>query len=177
MAVTGVGWCFDSGHLLIGGVDPSDFVRRHGDRIVHVHLKDVDAALAARVRDGELSLLQATQAGLFKPLGAGDVDIAQVMELLDAHGYERWFVLEQDTAITGPEPPVGSGPILDVRQSVEFLDTAGSDSGGGSPHDETSTHAARRRGARCSLQACGGSDDDTSRPGGEDPSSSPRRRT
>ncbi len=122
MAVTGVGWCFDSGHLVIGGADPSEFVRRHGDRIVHAHLKDVDAALAARVRTGELSLLQATQAGLFKPLGAGDANIAQVMELLDGQGYERWLVLEQDTAITGPEPPVGSGPILDVRQSVEFLE-------------------------------------------------------
>lgn len=120
--VTGVGWCLDSGHLLIGGVDPSDFVRRHGDRIVHAHLKDVDATLAARVRDGELSLLQATQAGLFKPLGTGGADISRVMALLDAQGYERWLVLEQDTAITGPEPPVGSGPILDVRQSVEFLD-------------------------------------------------------
>ena len=52
LAHTDVAWCFDTGHLLIGGVDPGAFVRDHGDRIVHVHLKDVDAALAAAVRDG-----------------------------------------------------------------------------------------------------------------------------
>jgi inosose dehydratase len=39
LAHTRVGWCFDSGHLLIGGADPAEFVRRHGERIVHVHLK------------------------------------------------------------------------------------------------------------------------------------------
>ena len=79
LAATDVGWCFDSGHLLIGGVDPAAFVRDHAERIVHVHLKDVDAALAARVRAGELSLVAATQAGLFRPLGQGDAGIDEVV--------------------------------------------------------------------------------------------------
>ncbi len=123
LALTDVAWCFDSGHLLIGGVDPADFVRRHADRIGHVHLKDVDAALAAQVRRGERSLVQATQAGLFRPLGEGDARIDEVVRLLDEAGYERWLVLEQDVAITGPEPAVGSGPVLDVRKSITFLST------------------------------------------------------
>jgi inosose dehydratase len=118
-----VGWCFDTGHLLIGGTDPVEFVRRHGERVVHVHLKDVDAGLAARVRCGELSLMHATQAGLFRPLGRGDAHIADALELLDRSGYRRWLVLEQDTAITGQEPPVGHGPVLDVQASIEFLQT------------------------------------------------------
>jgi inosose dehydratase len=123
LATSDVGWCFDSGHLLIGGADPAAFVRDHGERIVHVHLKDVDAALAERVRAGELSLVAATQAGLFRPLGQGDSGIEEVVELLDRHGYERWLVLEQDTAITGHEPPDGDGPVLDVRRSIEYLTT------------------------------------------------------
>ena len=118
---TDVGWCLDTGHLLIAGVDPADFVRDHGERIVHVHLKDVDAALAQRFRSGELTLVAATQHGLFRPLGQGDAEIAQVTALLDANGYEGWLVLEQDTAITGVEPPAGSGPIVDVQQCIEFL--------------------------------------------------------
>jgi inosose dehydratase len=122
LAGSDVGWCFDSGHLLIGGTDPAAFVRDHAERIVHVHLKDVDAALAARVRAGELSLVAATQAGLFRPLGQGDSGIEEVVGLLDGHGYERWLVLEQDTAITGQEPPVGGGPIVDVRESIAYLD-------------------------------------------------------
>ena len=38
LADTEAGWCLDTGHLLIGGTDPVDFVRHHGARIVHVHL-------------------------------------------------------------------------------------------------------------------------------------------
>jgi inosose dehydratase len=120
---TDVPWCFDTGHLLIGGVDPVQFVADHGERIGHVHFKDVDAGVAARLNAGELSLMQAVQHGLFRPLGEGDARIEEVVRALAATGYERWLVLEQDLAITGSEPPVGSGPVLDVRKSIEFLST------------------------------------------------------
>jgi inosose dehydratase len=123
LAHTDVPWCFDTGHLLIGGVDPAQFVREHGARIGHVHLKDVDAALAGRLRRGEVSLVQATQMGLFRPLGSGDARVDEVVRLLDETGYERWLVLEQDVAITGSEPPVDGGPALDVARCIEFLST------------------------------------------------------
>jgi inosose dehydratase len=121
LADSDAGWCLDTGHLLIGGTDPVDFVRHNGARIVHVHLKDVNAELAARVRANELSLVEATQLGLFRPLGQGDARIPEVLRALDQAGYERWLVLEQDTAITGQEPPAGDGPVLDVQASIEYL--------------------------------------------------------
>jgi inosose dehydratase len=123
LAVSEVGWCLDTGHLLIGGADPAEFVRANGDRIVHAHLKDVDAGIATRLRAGELTLVEATQAGLFRPLGRGDARIDDVVDLLNRAGYERWLVLEQDTAITGEEPPVGRGPVIDVRTSIDYLHT------------------------------------------------------
>jgi inosose dehydratase len=123
LEVTDASWVLDTGHLLIGGVDPADFVRRHADRIGHVHLKDVSAALAAQVRSGDRSLVEATQDGLFRPLGEGDAGIDEVIRLLAESGYERWLVLEQDVAITGSEPPADGGPVLDVRKSIEFLST------------------------------------------------------
>lgn len=123
ITTTDTNWCLDTGHLLIGGADPTDFVRRHGARIVHVHLKDVDASLAARVRAHQMSLVEATQQGLFRPLGEGDARIRDVLRALDDAGYERWLVLEQDTAITGPEPLDGDGPVHDVGRSIEYLTT------------------------------------------------------
>ena len=116
-----VGWCLDTGHLLIGGYDPVEFARANAERVVHVHLKDVDAEVAARVRDGSLSLLDATRAGLFRPLGEGDVDVKAVLEELRSVDYSGWLVLEQDTALTGDEPTVGGGPMLDVKQSIAFV--------------------------------------------------------
>jgi inosose dehydratase len=128
-----VDWCLDTGHLAIAGVDPVEFVRNQAERIVHVHLKDVDMALAERVRSGELSLVDATRLGLFRPLGDGDASIDDVVEQLDRHGYERWLVLEQDTTLTGEEPPVGRGPVLDVRKSIDYLATLAPANGGGIP--------------------------------------------
>ena len=116
---TDVSWCLDTGHLLIGGYDPVRFATEHAARVGHVHLKDVDASLAARVRAGELTLVAATQLGLFRPLGEGDARVAEVLDHLT--GYERWLVLEQDVAITGVEPPADGGPALDVQRSIEFL--------------------------------------------------------
>ena len=116
-----VGWCLDTGHLTIGGVDPVEFANRNGDRVVHVHLKDVDANIAADFRAGRRSLVDATRNGLFLPLGRGDARVAEVMEALTAHGYDGWLVLEQDTAITAEEPTVAGGPMRDARESIAFL--------------------------------------------------------
>jgi inosose dehydratase len=126
--------CLDTGHLAIGGTDPVEFVRRHAERVVHVHLKDVDADLAGQVREGDISLVDATRRGLFRPLGRGDASIGEVVGLLDRHGYERWLVLEQDTTITGEEPPVGRGPVLDVQASIEYLASLAPANGGGTEH-------------------------------------------
>jgi inosose dehydratase len=131
LAESNVPVCLDTGHFAIGGHDPAEFVRTHAERIAHVHLKDVDAALAEQVREGRLSLVEATRRGLFLPLGRGDASIGEVVGLLDRHGYERWLVLEQDTTITGEEPPVGRGPVLDVRASIEYLASLAPANGGG----------------------------------------------
>jgi inosose dehydratase len=121
LEVVEIGWCLDTGHLLIGGTDPVQFAGEHGDRVTHVHLKDVDGSLAADVRAGRRSLLSATKDGLFTALGRGDARIADVLEGLQRHGYAGWLVLEQDTAITGDEPTVVGGPMRDARESIAFL--------------------------------------------------------
>ncbi len=119
---TSVAWCLDTGHLMIGGVDPVAFAREAGDRVAHVHLKDVDTAIAARVLSRDLSLVHGVQQGLFRPLGAGDVAVDEVVLALEERGYEGWYVLEQDTALTQGLPAPGSGPVEDVRASLDFLE-------------------------------------------------------
>jgi inosose dehydratase len=113
--------CLDTGHLTLGGADPLAFARLHADRVGLVHLKDVRIPVADRLRSGELTLMAAVQAGVFSCLGAGDVDLAGVVGCLEDAGYAGWYVFEQDAALTDGLPPVGEGPIDDVRASVRFL--------------------------------------------------------
>jgi inosose dehydratase len=115
--------CVDTGHLLIGGTDPVDLVRRHPSRVGHVHLKDVRADLAERVRQGSCTYTEAVGEGIYVPLGAGDVDLAAMLELLRDNDYDGWYVLEQDTAL-----PVDGGddrPRAHTRQSLDHLEELG----------------------------------------------------
>ncbi len=113
--------CLDTGHLLIGGTDPVALAEAVPDRVAHTHLKDVDVALAERVRAGEVSYTDAVRDGLYRPLGQGDIDMAALVGVLEGHGYQGWYVLEQDTVLTGE--PAGEGPVTDVRVSVAHLRT------------------------------------------------------
>ena len=114
-----VSLCLDTGHLLIGGTDPAVLADQVADRIAHVHFKDVDLTYARRVQAGRLTYTEAVRAGMYRPLGTGDVDVDAIVGSLHGNGYAGWYVLEQDTILT--EPPAGEGPVADVRTSVDYL--------------------------------------------------------
>jgi inosose dehydratase len=114
-------WCFDSGHLAIGGYDPLEFVTNNSNKIGHVHFKDVNLAVAARLNAGERTLMEATMDGMFRSLGEGDIDMAAIVQTLLSQDYDGWFVLEQDTSIDGAAPAEGTGPVEDVGRSLAFL--------------------------------------------------------
>jgi inosose dehydratase len=112
--------CLDTGHLLIGGMEPLELLGLAADRVAHVHLKDVNDTVAATVAAGEASYIGAVRQGLYTPLGAGDLDIAGIVTALEGIGYGGRYVLEQDCALDR-EPAPGAGPALDVRDSIAFL--------------------------------------------------------
>jgi len=119
LAGSRVGLCVDTGHLLVGGADPVALTAQYPDRVVHVHLKDVDGRLAAQVIDGTLTFAEAVRTGMFRPLGQGDVDIAAMVSTLEGAGYQGWYVLEQDVMLDGE--PSDEGPVADVRASLDYL--------------------------------------------------------
>ena len=115
-----VALCVDTGHMLSAGIDPLEVVRSHADRVAHMHLKDISIAQAKKVASGELGFREAVKGGLFRPLGAGDVDLPAVIETLEASGYTGWYAIEQDCSLT-EEPGPGQGPIEDCRTSLRYL--------------------------------------------------------
>ena len=71
-------------------------MKKHADRIWHVHFKDCNARIAAQSRaegwDGPTSLGH----GVFSELGNGNVDFPAVLKQLEVMGYADWIVVEQD---------------------------------------------------------------------------------
>jgi inosose dehydratase len=106
MAATGdaVGLLLDTGHLTYASGDVAGLARRHATRIVHVHTKDVRAAVLAEARRRDLSFLDAVVAGVFTVPGDGVVDYGGLLPLLRAADYTGWLVVEaeQDPAVAHP---------------------------------------------------------------------------
>ena len=121
---SGVGVCLDTGHLALGGSDSLELARAYPGRFNHVHLKDVDAGLAARLRAGEFDLVDGVRLGIFRPLGAGDAPVREVVATLEQAGYGGWYVLEQDTALADGGPEATRRLLDDVRRSVDYLRAA-----------------------------------------------------
>lgn len=134
-----VPFVLETGHLLIGGYDPLRFAREHRDRVGLVHLKDVALHLIDDLCSRRLTLMQAVQAGIFPSLGEGGAPILDVVTELERTGYDGWYVVEQDVALTDGLPADGEGPIRDVARSVAYLRSIDSAIAAGHHHHEGET--------------------------------------
>ena len=106
---TGAGLCLDTGHHIAGGGDPLAALRDYGDLVTHVHVKDVDPAVLARLRAGELDgFAHAIRERIFTEPGRGVLELQGVMRLLAARGYDGWLMVEQDSSWL---PPVQAARI------------------------------------------------------------------
>jgi inosose dehydratase len=99
-----VGLLLDTGHLAFAGGDPVAVARRHGSRIVHVHCKDVRAAVLTDVLRDDRSFLRAVLDGVFTVPGDGSIDFPAVLRELKRADYAGWLVVEaeQDPAVAHP---------------------------------------------------------------------------
>jgi inosose dehydratase len=114
--------CLDVGHWLVGGGDPVATLRKYGARVTHVHLKDVDPSVLARLRTGELADFRAAvRARVFTELGAGVLDLDGCLAALAEREYRGWLMVEQDSTWGPPSEAAAIGR----RVLARALRTAG----------------------------------------------------
>ena len=122
LAGTGAGLCLDVGHYTVGGGDPVEAIERHQTLITHVHLKDVDSEVLARIRSQQIDGFSAAiRARIFTELGNGVLDLDGVLQALDGIGYSGWLMVEQDSSWLPPAEAADIGRRA-VRQALERLD-------------------------------------------------------
>jgi inosose dehydratase len=112
---TELGLCLDTGHALYAGADPAVLIRRYAARLEHLHLKDV-----APARDRRLGFWDAVRAGVFCPVGDGELDLDGIRAALADAGYAGFATVEQDR-----RPGAPGRPQDDLRRSVARLHAAG----------------------------------------------------
>ncbi len=79
----------DVAHYTQGGGDAPDAVRRYGDRLLFLHIKDVESPVPGR----------GPESYRFVELGAGKVDLPAVFAALEGVGFSGWAIVELDSPV------------------------------------------------------------------------------
>ncbi|NKK73237.1 myo-inosose-2 dehydratase [Rhizobium leguminosarum bv. viciae] len=102
------GLLLDTGHSVAGGFDYARLIDRFGDRVVHIHLKDIRGPIIDEVRAGDMSFNAGVRRGMFTVPGDGIIDFKPLARFVRDSGYRGWLVVEaeQDPAVAEPRPAV-----------------------------------------------------------------------
>ena len=96
-----LGASFDIGHLEWAGIDAKQAIADWADRVQDLHLKDLDLDLARRSREEGMGYERATDLGLYREPGLGQIDLVDTLSALP-DGFGGWIIIEVDRASMDP---------------------------------------------------------------------------
>jgi sugar phosphate isomerase/epimerase len=115
------GFNYDPSHLGYQGVDYVTFIRRFGDRIFHVHMKDVawsETPTEAGVFGGHIGFGDPRRFWDFRSMGRGDIDFELVIRALNDVGYNGPLSVEWEDS--GMDREHGARESCEFVQDVDF---------------------------------------------------------
>lgn len=96
-----LGAAFDIGHMEWAGIDSKVALAKWADRVQDLHVKDIDLDIARRTREEGLSYTRATNLGLYREPGLGDLDIPDILSVLP-DTFDGTVLIEVDRATMDP---------------------------------------------------------------------------
>lgn len=114
-----IGLCFDTGHYAYGGGTPLQGLKKHRERIEHVHFKGWNPEVAQQAKSKNWGYFEAVKNGIFCELGKGAIDFEAILTELKRQNYSDWIVVEQDVL-----PGMGA-PGESARRNRVFLNSIG----------------------------------------------------
>lgn len=119
-----LGLVFDTGHYAFGAGDrdgrlTQDGLERFAGRIVHMHYKDCEPAVATQAAAEKWDYFKSVGEGVFCELGRGCVDFAWTTRWLHDRDYNGFITVEQDVL-----PGMGA-PKESARRNRDYLKTLG----------------------------------------------------
>jgi inosose dehydratase len=100
----------DTAHWQAAGGDPAEGVRRYGDRLLFLHLKDLERPAPGGKADSYR----------FVELGRGEVDLRGVLAELDRLAFAGWAIVELDRVTEAGRTPRECAAV-----SKRFLESSG----------------------------------------------------
>ena len=110
-----VGLLLDTGHAYAAGADYGEILRRFGDRVVHIHLKDVRRDVLDWARKNDVTFNSAIREGLFTVPGDGNVDFTEIGKFIRSSGYSGWVVVEAE------QDPAKAAPRIYTEKAYQYV--------------------------------------------------------
>jgi inosose dehydratase len=98
---TVLGASFDIGHLEWAGIDSVAFLTKYRDRLLDLHLKDLDLTIAAASRSQPTPYYDVSDQRFFLEPGSGDIDLPAVLAAL-GDNFPGWVIIEVDRTSLDP---------------------------------------------------------------------------
>lgn len=95
---------YDTGHIYVSDGEYMSVLRKHIDRVRHVHFKDARLQVLSDCREQGRSFRDCFLSGMFTVPGDGCIDFSEAYDFLIEHGYSGWIVIEaeQDPDVAHP---------------------------------------------------------------------------
>lgn len=113
----------DTGHLYFAGGDPVDFARSYGERIAHVHCKDMRGKILSDCLNRDASFIDTLLSGAFAVPGDGVIDYPAVLNALKQADYHGWLIVEAE------QDPVVAPSLATATRGFDYLHRAAQDAG------------------------------------------------
>ena len=90
-----LGFLLDTGQYTYVGGDPAQFVKRHGQLVTYLQLRDIDPAIYAKCIEDEATFPESCERGVYCDPGQGIVDFEQIVTEATAIGFTGPAVVER----------------------------------------------------------------------------------
>lgn len=115
------GFNYDPSHFVYQNVDYLGFIRKFGDRIFHVHMKDASVSpvpMPVGIFGGHVDFGDPDRSWDFRSLGHGNVRFGEVIRLLNAVGYNGPLSVEWEDS--GMDQEHGAREACQFVRTVDF---------------------------------------------------------
>ena len=119
MAMTSndLGLVFDTGHFIYAGADPLSVYKKHSNRVLHIHCKDVRAEVLNGALESDSSFLNAVVNGVYTVPGDGMFDFPGLFEMVSENDFKGWIVVEAE------QDPAKAHPLTYVTMGYKNIES------------------------------------------------------